>query len=274
MNAKSKEQTVINLCNALNNSTSLQVHAHWDPIADSAFGMHDEPPTYVELFNLSANQPIKEYSVNAFNAFLPPSTVGVGDVWELDANRVVSFLHQFHPGATADLGYGEEGAFACLRACASDYAEIAFRFHAEFTLQSAAYQKWQEENDEPESEARFIPSQFVGKVLVNLKGGTVRAFSLALPARNTNVDLNAFGGADMVFVPRMELLAADETDTDEIVWDAAITMEEAFRALELKFYKFAEIGWLPVDEAVAQAKATNRPIHAILVWGCLDDESC
>ena len=264
----------MNLCNILNSSASLQVHAHWDPIADSTFRMHKALPEHVELFDLAPNQPVKEYRTDAFSAFLPPSTVGVGDVWELDANSVVSFLHQFHPGATADLGYGEEGAFACLRACSSDYAEIAFRIHAEFTLKSAAYQEWQEENDERESKARFIPSQFAGKILVNLKSGTVRAFSLALPARNSNVDLNAYGGADMVYVPRMELLATDETDQDEIAWDAAITTGEARRMLGLKFYKFAEIDWLPIDEAVVQAKATHRPIHAILVWGCLDDESC
>ena len=265
---------MIDLCNVLNSSTRLQVHAHWEPIADATFRIHKMYPEHIELFDLSPNQPIKEYQIDAFNAFLPPSTVAVGDVWELEAHSVVPFLHQFHPGATADLGYGEEGAFACLRAGTSDYAEIVFRIHAEFTLQSDAYQEWQEENNERESEARFIPSQFVGKVLVNLKSGTVRAFSFALPARNTNVDLNAYGGADMVFVPRMELLATDETDQDEITWDTAITMEEARHALELKFYKFAEIDWLPIDEAVAQAKATNRPIHAILVWGCLDDESC
>ena len=265
---------MINLCNVLNSSTSLQVDAHWEPIADSTFRMHKMFPEHVELFDLSPKQPVKEYQTDAFKAFLPPSTVGIGDVWKLDANSVVFFLHQFHPGATADLGYGEEGAFACLRANSSDYAEIVFRFHAEFTLKSTAYQEWQAENDERESEARFIPSQFVGKVLINLKSGTVRAFSLALPVRNTNVDLNAYGGADMVFVPRMELLATDKTDQDEIAWDAAITPEEARRALELEFYKFAEIDWLPIDEAVVQAKVTNRPIHAILVWGCLDDESC
>ena len=265
---------MINLCNVLNSSARLQVHAHWEPIADSTFRMHKALPEHVELFDLSPNRPIKEYRADAFKAFLPSSTVTVGDAWELDANSVVSFLRQFHPGATSDLGYGEEGAFACLRACSSNYAEIAFRIHAEFTLKSAAYQAWQEINDERESEARFIPSQFSGKILVNLKSGTVRAFSLALPARNTNVDLNAYGGADMVYVPRMELLAVDETDQDDIAWDTAITTEEAYRALELKFYKFAEIDWLPIDEAVTQAKATNRPIHAILVWGCLDDESC
>ena len=265
---------MIKLYDVLNSSANVQVHAHWEPIADSTFRMHKMFPEHIELFDLSPKQPVKEYQTDAFSVFLPPSTVGVGDIWELDANSIVSFLHQFHSGATADLGYGEEGAFACLRACSSDYAEIAFRFHAEFTLKSAAYQEWQAENDERESEARFIPSQFAGKVLVNLKNESVRAFLLALPARNTNVDLNAYGGADMVFVPRMELLATDKTDQGEIAWDTAITMEEARRALELKFYKFAEIDWLPVDEAVAQAKATNRPIHAILVWGCLDDESC
>ena len=265
---------MINLCNVLNSSTTLQVQAHWEPIADSTFGMHKMFPEHAELFDLSPDQPIKEYGTDAFKAFLPSSIVRVGDVWKLDTNRVVSFLRQFHPGATADLGYGEEGAFACLRAYSSDYAEVAFRIHAEFTLKSAAYQEWQVENDERESEARFIPSQFAGTVIVNLKSGTVRVFSLTLPARNTNVDLNAYGGADMVSVPRMELLAAEETNQDEIAWDTAITMEEARRALELKFYKFAEINWLPIDEAVTQAKATNCPIHAILVWGCLDDESC
>ena len=265
---------MINLCNILNSSANVPVHAHWEPIADSTFRMHKMFPEHAELFDLSPKQPVKEYQTDAFSVFLPPSTVGVGDIWELNANSIVSFLDQFHPGATADLGYGEEGALACLRACSPDYAEIVFRIHAEFTLKSAAYQEWQVENDERESEARFIPSQFVGKVLANLKNGTIRAFSLTLPARNTNVDLNAYGGADMVFVPRMELLAADETDQDKIAWDAAITTEEAQRILELGFYKFAEIDWLPINEAVAQAKTTNRPIHAILVWGCLDDESC
>ncbi len=265
---------MINLYNVLSSSANVPVHAHWEPIVDSTFRMHKMFPEHAELFDLSPIQPITEYQTDAFSVFLPPSTVTVGDVWKLDANSVVSFLHQFHPGATADLGYGEEGAFACLRANSSDYAEIIFRFHAEFTLKSTAYQEWQAENDERESEARFIPSQFIGKVLVNLKNGTVRAFSLTLPARNTNVDLNAYGGADMVFVPRMELLAAEETDQDDIAWDAAITTEEAQRVLELKFYKFAEIDWLPINEAVTQAKTTNRPIHAILVWGCLDDESC
>ena len=269
---------MINLYNVLSRSASVRVHVHWAPIADATFNMHKDSPQLSELFNLSPSDPIKVYKGDAFNAFFPSSTVAVGDVWELDPNSIVPFLYQFHPGARADLGNGEEGAFACLRACSSEYTEITFRIHAEFTLRSVAYQEWQrehaEEGSEPDPEATFIPSQYVGQVLVNLKKGTIRAFSLALPARNSNVDINACGGADMVFVPRMELLAADESDQNEIVWDTAITVEEARRALELKFYKFAEIDWVPIDRAVELAKAEDRPIHAILVWGCLNDESC
>ena len=123
-------------------------------------------------------------------------------------------------------------------------------------------------------EARFIPSQFAGQLVINLKERTVRSFSLALPRRNSNVDINAFDCADMVFVPRMEIRASDADDCGAITWNSAITEEIARRALELKFYKFAEIEWRSLAEAVELAKAAHRPIHAILVWGALDDESC
>ena len=53
-----------------------------------------------------------------------------------------------------------------------------------------------------------------------------------------------------------------------------ITPEEARKRLELKFYKFAEINWLPLEAAVAESGETQRPIHAVLTWGPLDDESC
>lgn len=66
---------MINLCNVLNSSTSLQVHAHWEPIADSTFRMHKMFPEHTELFNLAPIQPTKEYRTNAFLAsvsVIPP----------------------------------------------------------------------------------------------------------------------------------------------------------------------------------------------------------
>ena len=227
---------------------------------------------------MSPRQPIKSYGADTFKVFLPLSSAAVGDVWELDSDGVVPFLHQFHPRATTSLSNGEEGAFACLRAVSPDYAEIIFRIHAEFTLANLADFDWEWQGERIQDgwmdKARLILSQFAGRLVLNLKTGAIRAFSLALPSRNSNVDFNSFESCDMVFVPRMELLAIDADDQSEIAWDISITEEEARRALELKFYKFAEIEWRPIEEAVELAKETHRPIHAILVWGALDDESC
>ena len=266
---------MIDLNNVLNNSASLEVHAHWDPIADATYNLHKDSPENTELFDLSPNEPVREYKGNAFNAFLPSSSVTVGDVWELDLDSVIPFLSQFHPGATGKLRHGQKGAFACLRALSPDYADITFRIHAEFTLATRPNPDWKPGSNERQMDlARFIPSQFTGRLRIDLKTGIICDFSLALPPRNSNVDINDFEYADMVFVPRMELLATPTQTSDNIKWKDAITPKEARRRLELKFYKFAEINWLPLAMAVAESEKTQRPIHAVLTWGPLGDESC
>ena len=266
---------MIDISSVLKNSPPLKVDAHWDPIADSTYNLHKNSPENTELFDLSPNEPVREYKGDAFNAFLPSSSVVVGDVWELELDSVIPFLSQFHPGATGKLRHGQKGAFACLRALSPDYADITFRIHAEFTLATRPNPDWKPGSHERQMDlARFIPSQYTGRLLINLKTGVICDFSLALPPRNSNVDINDFGYADMVFVPRMELLATSTKTSEDIGWEEAITSEEAHKALELKFYKFAEINWLPLEAAVAEAEATQRPIHAVLTWGPLVDESC
>ena len=266
---------MIDINSALKNSPPLKVHAHWDPIADSTYNLHKNSPENVELFDLSPHEVTREYKGEAFNAFLPASTVAVGDVWELDLESVIPFLSQFHPGARGKLRHGQKGAFACLRALSPDYADIIFRIHAEFTLATRPNPDWKPgSNRRQMDEVRFIPSQYAGRLVINLKTGIVCDFSLALPPRNSNVDINDFEYADMVFVPRMELLASPTTAPDDIKWEDAITPEAARKKLELKFYKFAEINWLPLAAAVAASEETQRPMHAVLTWGPLDDESC
>ena len=260
------------------------MQAYWDPIADSSLGLPDHTPKHAALFkNLSPAHPNQEYDVDAFKAFFPKGSVPVGHVWELDMNEVLPFLRQFHPGATAAMhinpggegaieifgrrivlikvGLESEGAFACLRALSATHAEIVFRIHAEFVL-------------DKEARAYFTPAQFTGRLILNRNNGTIRDFWLHLPPRKTNVDINAFGGADMVYVPRMELVAQNTHDPSNIVWETAITENEAKDLLEASFYKFSEIERLSVEEAVTQAQAENRPIHVVLTWGVFDDESC
>jgi hypothetical protein len=274
----------LNLRKSLDTKATVQVQAYWDPITDSSLGMPNYSQKYKDLFNnLSPAHPSQEYEVDAFKAFFPKRSVPVRHVWKLDVNEVLPFLRQFHSGATGEMhanpggeavveifgrrvvlakvGLESEGAFACLRALSPTYAEIVFRIHTEFQL-------------DKEARAYFTPAQFTGRLILNRINGTIREFWLHLPPRNTNVDINAFGTADMVYVPRMELIAQNAHDQSDIVWETAITDDEAKDLLEASFYKFSEIERLPIGEAIAQAQAENRPIHVVLTWGVFDDESC
>lgn len=270
----------INMKDILDKKATVKVDAYWEPIADASLSLPTHSPEHIALFgDFSPATPSQEYEADAFRAFFPEGSVDVGNIWELDVNEVIPFLQQFHPGATAEMhinpgawrwednrrvvvsGMESDGAFACLRALSSGYAEIIFRIHAEFLL-------------DEDADAYFTPAQFTGRLILNQQDGTIREFWLYLPPRNTNVDINAFGAADMVFVPRMELVGRNPHDQSDIVWKTAITEKEAKDLLEASFYKFAEIERLPIEEAIVQAQAKDRPIYVLMTWGVFDDESC
>ena len=276
---------MVDFSSPLSNTASVQVQAHWDPIADATYNLHQptkeqfarvkakcpelvnmEWEQALELFNTKPACPLKNYSTTDFQVFLPSSTAKVGDVWELDLEKTLPFLRQFHPGAETEISISShrtpksEGAKACLRAISSNYAEIVFRIHAQFVLDASG--------------VRLLPAQFAGRLVLNRKEGVVVAFSLSLPSRNSNVDVNAFKAADMAFIPRMELSTLSSAPIHEIAWETAITEEEARKKLATAFYKFAKIEWVPIEDAVELARATNRPVHALVLFGALDDESC
>ena len=160
-----------------------------------------------------------------------------------------------------NVGYNSNGAKACLQALSPEYANITFRIHANFTL-------------DPIIGAYLRPAQLTGHLLINLNSGTIRQWTLSLPSRNSNVDIGAFRTHDLGFVPRMELYSLSEPQSESIAWEAAITTEEVRQKFESSLYKFTEIAWTPIEDAVELAKALNRPIHAVLLFGVLDDESC
>ena len=281
---------MIDLSNGLESASRVQVQAHWDAIADATYHLHQ--PTQeqfnrlkeravkrnypeavdmvweqtLDLFNFKPAYPLKEYGSSDFQVFLSPVPVSVGDVWELDSEGVLRFLRQFHPGATNMLSIfsrstrKHEGMKACLRALSPEYADIVFRIHAEFRLNAPG--------------TRLLPAQFAGRLVLNRHERTVCQFSLSLPARNSNMDINMLGAADIVFVPRMELCYLSDASLHDIAWEAAMSEQEACKKLARAFYKFAEIDWKPIEEAVELAVATNRPIHAVVLFGSLDDESC
>jgi hypothetical protein len=271
---------VIDLRNVLSTSATVPVQAHWDPIENTSNNLHwateekfnrtkaqwQEPvdmawEEWLKLFNPGPAHPLKNYSTTDFQVFLPPSTANVGDVWDLDPERILPFLQQFHPGATMNLRHGQNGAKACLRAISPEYADIVFRIHARFILDGSIG-------------AYFRPAQFAGHLTIDLNSGTICQWTLSLPRRNSNVDISAFRTADIGFVPRMELRSLPETEPKLINWETAIAKEEVEKKFQNVFYKFFEIEWTPIEDAVELAKASNRPIHAVLLFGVLDDESC
>ena len=271
---------MIDLRTVLSNSATVPVQAHWDPIENTANNLHwateekfnrskaqrQEPvdmtwEQWLKLFNPGPAYPLKSYSTGDFRVFLPPSTVNVGDVWDLDPERILPFLRQFHSSATMDVGYDRNGAKACLRALSSEYADIVFRIHARFKLDASI-------------DAYLRPAQFAGHLVINLNSGTIHQFTLSLPNLNSNVDIGAFRTHDIGFVPRMELSSLPETQPESMAWETAITAKEADKKFQNALYKFTEIEWTPIEDAVELAKASNRPIHAVLLFGVLDDESC
>ena len=276
---------MVDLSDVLSSTASVQVQAYWDPISDATYNLHQlteeqfarvkvrcpelvnmEWKQALELFNTKPAYPVKDYNTTDFQAFLPSSTVKVGDVWELDSEEILPFFRQFHSGATTEITIfshrtpKSDGAKACLRAISPDYAEIVLRIHAQFVLNAPG--------------VRLLPAQFAGRLVLNRTEGAVVAFSLFLPSRNSNVDVNAFKAADMAFIPRMELSTLSNEPIHEIIWETTITEEEARKKLATALYKFAKIKWVPIEDAVELGKGTNRPIHALVLFGALDDESC
>ena len=216
---------------------------------------------WLKLFNPGPAHPLKNYSTTDFQVFLPPSTANVGDVWDLDPERVLPFLYQFHPGATMNLRHGQNGAKACLRAISPEYADIVFRIHARFILDGSIG-------------AYFRPAQFAGHLTIDLNTGTICQWTLSLPPRNSNVDIGAFRTADIGFVPRMELRSSPETEPKLINWETAIAKEEVEKKFQNVFYKFLKSSGPQLKMPLNSQRHRIAQVHAVLLFGVLDDESC
>lgn len=171
------------------------------------------------------------------------------------------------------------------------------RIHAEFQL-----------SEPPDFPFWFSPGQFTGHIILSKDATHVRDFRLFVPNhRSLNVDMEWLYGAsesssmevDIGYIPQMELEATgpsvpsvilDEDGNmidshlpsgeplqfvfEEINWQQELNWEEAAQRLEVAMYPFKKVTYLPFTEAFNQAKATNKLVHSILLWGALDDQSC
>lgn len=236
---------------------TLRVDATWDRIVEGRYNLHRQ---YPRAFAYSPAEATREMTASDFGAFLPREPVAVGDVWRLQQRDFIPILQQFHPGATTRLRWGEEGAYGCLRAVSERYAELTFRVHGELELVP--------------KEVYLTPGQFTGHLLIDRKEQRVVSFSFHVPDRNTNADVNAYRSADIVYIPRMELAGGDATLRDAVPWQDETSEAEAAERLARSFYAFEAIEWVDLETAIARAPPEGKPLHVVILFGVLDDESC
>jgi len=219
-----------------------------------------------ELANLKAAEPEKQYPTSIFQAFLPSEPVSVGEYWQIEEEGALTLLRQLNPNPQLELEIGGEdtyGLWACLRAYNNAFAEILFRIHAEFVLETG----W------------FVPSQFAGHLVIDQNEKKVSSFKMHVPDATLNFDVRwrireGLRAADIGYCPKMELYAGTQDILQDAKFTEAISQEEALQALMLRFYKSAQINWVSLEEALEIAPAQQKPIHAISISGPLFDESC
>jgi hypothetical protein len=267
----------------LHGQTRLDVKAEWTQIGEGLTYHRMAPKAvYAWFTGLHPARTQQTYTEHDFSAFLPTSVSEVGQIWALDAAKIVKFLRQFHPHASMHLvapgrRAGPEGAFGILRAVSSTHLDIAFRIHAEVYVTP---DDWNPGRPMP---AWYTPAYFFGQILVNKETGQVDFFQLGLPNdKALNVFLSVIIAEkgdgilapDVVPVDRMELTGGNGKLASTIPWTTELTPAEVRSRLAKVFYKFMEIEWVPFDQVLTRARNRNRPIYAVVSWGSTDDQSC
>ena len=270
-----------------NDESTFTLRAEWAPIARSHHGFHLEEDTgLAETLNPGVMRETAEYRWRHVASLLPPAGTLPGDVWEPPIVPIVAMIRQLHPSATSRMHHhdllmtagdgtadGDEevqplplpgaplGARATLLAANDATLDVLLRAPVEFHLRGGL--------------VYYTPAQFEGRLVIDRATRRVLAFQLAVPDRDTNVDMNVHepgeeeGRADIGYVPRLGLW----TDAPVPRRDPEV-LEAARLRLRRAFYPFASIEWLPLTDALAKSRGTGKPLHVVQLFGTLDDESC
>lgn len=249
----------------LNSETEVSVKAFIAPIEHTLSNFHVE---WDALANLRVAEPEKRHPISVFQSFLPKKSVSVGECWQIQESGVLALFRQLHTALNLNMDNdsGDSiGLWACLRAYNDQFADIAFRIHAEFKLEDG----W------------LTPSQFAGNLIIDRLEGKIAFFEMSVPAGTVNLDIGwkedkeaSYSITDAGFCSQMQLRAGARDVAQNIEFSTSITQEAAERVLAGRFYKSEQINWVPPDQALALAAAEVKLIHVISIDGPLVDESC
>src|SRR5262249_29242461 len=82
----------------LHGSTRLELTAHWGPVGKGRDKLDRavDPAVYSWFTELKPARTQQTYTERDFSGFLPEAVGEVGQLWAVDADRVVTLLRQFH----------------------------------------------------------------------------------------------------------------------------------------------------------------------------------
>jgi hypothetical protein len=258
---------------------------------------------------IEAAKPTAKYGVGNFRAFAPPSEGwAVGVPYYVVSNKsnpamehpplqmpphryhpplpegrevlMHALLSQFHPNVFLGMRFEPRGTLAVIRAVNEHYYDIAIRSHAEYQL-----------NSKPDLPFWFTPAQFNGRLVISKDFKHLLSFKLWVPTnKQLNIDMEWLtkpdgetNQVDIGYIPKMELFSDGpsklETTLSAVeegkpVWIEEISLAEADSILEQAFFPFKQVPYLPFAEAFDLASEQQKPVHHILLWGALDDQSC
>ena len=243
----------------LGSDAEVNVKAFIAPIEHTINNFHVE---WDALANLRVAEPEKDHPTSIFQSFLPTQSVSVGECWRIQEDGVTELLQQLHPNPNLDISINASdscGLWACLRAYNDQFADIAFRIHAEFKFE----------------DGRFTPSQFTGHLVVDRIGEKVAFFEMYVPEGPINFDVDWNSIIDSGLCTQMELRVGTQNPVRDAEFAGDfITQEETERILIQRFYKSEQINWVPPEQALEIAQAQQKPIHVISIDGPLADEAC
>ena len=262
------EETIVNrdtVVLALEDTSQITVNAFIAPIEKTINNFQLE---WDALANLQVNEAEKQHPTSVFQAFLPDKPVSVGELWKINAEGVLPLLQQLlpKPKYSMHIDAGDSyGLLACLRAYNDKYADIVFRIHAEFELK----------------DGRFTPSQFKGHLIIDRVEKKVVFFNMYVPDGVINFDVGwkkykdrDYSIIDSGVCTQMELRSGTQDILENIQFEESITQEAAEMTFAHRFYRFYQINWVPLDDALRLAQEQEKPIHVISIDGPLNDEAC
>ncbi|KAL8559590.1 hypothetical protein ACOMHN_008301 [Nucella lapillus] len=202
-------------------------------------------------------------------------------------------LGMMHPRPFLNMRFHPRGTVACVQAYNDEYVHVVFRMHAEYQL-----------NEPPLHPFWFTPAQFLGELVMTLDGSHLHYFHMSVPSeRRLNVDMEWMTGVvegeesmevDIGYMPLMEwtlkqpsqvgLTLQDALSTeppgtlpltpDLIHWTSEVSRHDVLRLIEIEFFPFKTVTYHNLTRAVQLSQQQNKPVHAIFLWGALDDQSC